>query len=198
MRWIAIIRRNALISTLSNPGRPKVWFFCFLPPVFIVCILISLLNYIDHDDIIKWKTSSALLALCAGNSPVTGEFPTQRPVTRGFDASFDLRLDSRLSKHSWDWWFVKQSCSLWCHCNAIKKPVQFQCDCTIILYERFFLNISLVTTVIFTVMGIVEMYHLYVIILYALLEVVLKTLQYKHHHTVRAMGVAYWSRKHTI
>ena len=33
-----------------------------------------------HDDVIKWKhQSSALLALCAGNSPVTGEFPAQRP-----------------------------------------------------------------------------------------------------------------------
>ena len=31
---------------------------------------------------------SALLALCAGNSPVTGEFPAQRPVTRGFDFYF--------------------------------------------------------------------------------------------------------------
>ena len=30
---------------------------------------------------------------CAGNSPVTGEFPTQRPVTRSFDAFFDLRLN---------------------------------------------------------------------------------------------------------
>ena len=30
------------------------------------------------------KTLSALLALCAGDSPVTGEFPSQRPVTRGF------------------------------------------------------------------------------------------------------------------
>ena len=28
---------------------------------------------------------SALLAICAGNSPVTGEFPTQRPVTRSLD-----------------------------------------------------------------------------------------------------------------
>ena len=28
---------------------------------------------------------SALLAICAGNSPVTGEFPAQRPVTRSFD-----------------------------------------------------------------------------------------------------------------
>ena len=38
-----------------------------------------------HDDVIKWKFFSALLALCAGNSPVTGEFPSQRPVTRSFD-----------------------------------------------------------------------------------------------------------------
>ena len=33
------------------------------------------------------KTFSALLALCGGNSPVTGEFPSQRPVTQSFDAS---------------------------------------------------------------------------------------------------------------
>ena len=34
---------------------------------------------------------SALLALCAGNSPVNGEFPAQRPVTRSFAAFCDLR-----------------------------------------------------------------------------------------------------------
>ena len=38
-------------------------------------------------------TFSALLDIYAGNSPVTGEFPAQRPVTRSFDALFDLRLD---------------------------------------------------------------------------------------------------------
>ena len=32
------------------------------------------------------ETFSALLALCEGNSPVTGEFPSQRPVTLSFDA----------------------------------------------------------------------------------------------------------------
>ena len=47
---------------------------------------------------IKWKQFSALLAICAGNSPVTGEFPAQRPVTRSFDIFFDLRLNKRLSK----------------------------------------------------------------------------------------------------
>ena len=30
------------------------------------------------------ETFSALLAISAGNSPVAGEFPAQRPVTRSF------------------------------------------------------------------------------------------------------------------
>ena len=38
---------------------------------------------------------SALLALYAGNSPVNGEFPAQRPVTRSFNVFFDLRLNKR-------------------------------------------------------------------------------------------------------
>ena len=38
------------------------------------------------------ETFSALLALCVGNSPVTGEFPSQRPVTRSFDVFFDLHM----------------------------------------------------------------------------------------------------------
>ena len=44
------------------------------------------------------ETFSALLALCVGNSPVTGEFPSQKPVTQSFDVSFDLHLNKRLSK----------------------------------------------------------------------------------------------------
>ena len=41
---------------------------------------------------------SASLAFCAGNSPVTGDFPAQRPVTRSFDVFFDLRLNKRLTQ----------------------------------------------------------------------------------------------------
>ena len=44
------------------------------------------------------ETLSALLAICAGNSPVTGEFPTKSPMTWSFDVFFDLRLNKRLSK----------------------------------------------------------------------------------------------------
>ena len=65
------------------------------------------------------ETFSALLALCAGNSPVTGEFPVQRPVTRSFDVFFDLRLNKPLSKQSWGWWFEMTSRSLWRHCNVL-------------------------------------------------------------------------------
>ena len=43
---------------------------------------------------------SALLALCEGNSSVTGEFPAQRPVTQSFDVFFDLRLNKRLSNYT--------------------------------------------------------------------------------------------------
>ena len=61
---------------------------------------------------------SALLAICAGISPVPGELPAQRPVTRSFDVSFDLSLNKRLSKQSWGWWFVTLSRPLWRHRNG--------------------------------------------------------------------------------
>ena len=65
----------------------------------------------------QMETFSALLAICAGNSPVPGEFPAQRPVTRRFDVFFDLRLNKRLSKQSWGWWFETPSRPLWRHRN---------------------------------------------------------------------------------
>ena len=54
---------------------------------------------------------------CAGNSPVPGEFHTQRPVTRSFDVFFDMRLNKRLSKQSWGLWFETLSRPLWRHRN---------------------------------------------------------------------------------
>ena len=70
----------------------------------------------------QMETFSAFLALCAGNSPVTGEFPSQRPVTRSFHVFFDLRLNKRLSKQSWGWWFEMPLRSLWRHCNGKACP----------------------------------------------------------------------------
>ena len=64
------------------------------------------------------ETFSLLLAFWAGISPVTPEFPSQRPVTQSFDVSFDLRLNKWLYKPSgrtpviWE-----PSRSSWRHCN---------------------------------------------------------------------------------
>ena len=54
-----------------------------------------------------------------------GEFSAQRPVTQSFDVFFDLRLNKRLSKQRWGWWFETLSCLLWRQGNGlpISRPV---------------------------------------------------------------------------
>ena len=42
-----------------------------------------------HDDVLKWKHFPRYWPFVGGNSPDTGEFPSQRPVTQSF-----LRLHS--------------------------------------------------------------------------------------------------------
>ena len=65
----------------------------------------------------RMETFSALQALSAGNSPVIGGFPSQRPVTRSFDVFFNLRLNTRLNKTSWGWWLEAPVRLLCHHCN---------------------------------------------------------------------------------
>ena len=69
------------------------------------------------------ETFSVLLALCAGNSPVTGEFPSQRPVTGSFDVFIDWVNDYKagdLGRHRVPYYvivmFLKTvtwPCTLW-------------------------------------------------------------------------------------
>ena len=54
------------------------------------------------------ETVSALLAICEGNSLVTGEFPAQRPVTRSFDVFFDRKGEV---------WGVVRECKVWLDFN---------------------------------------------------------------------------------
>ena len=51
----------------------------------------SLLS-LRHDDVIKWKHFPRYWPF------VSGEFPSQRPMTRSFDVFFDLRPSKRLNK----------------------------------------------------------------------------------------------------
>ena len=67
-------------------------------------------KYLKHDDVIKWK-----------------HFPRYWPFVRGihFDLRlnfFDLRLNKRLSKQPWGWWFETLSWSLWRHRNELVSP----------------------------------------------------------------------------
>ena len=79
----------------------------------------------------QMETFFALLAICEGNSPVPGEFPAQRPVTRSFDVFFDLHLNKRLSKQLWGWWFETLSHPLWRHSNVqfTRHPLRSWMDC---------------------------------------------------------------------
>ena len=102
----------------------------------------------------QMETFSALLAIYAGNSQVTGEYPAQRPLTHSFDIFFDLRLNKRLSKQSWGWWFETPSCPLWPHCNDARRRwkesaiIYFTVRC--MRYSARMAKSSLVTTFSFT------------------------------------------------
>ena len=63
----------------------------------------------------QMETLSALL--------VPGEFPAQRPVTRSFYVFFDLRLNKRLKKQSWGWWFETLPRPVWRHSNVSAAAV---------------------------------------------------------------------------
>ena len=104
-----------------------------------------------HDDVIKWKHFPIYWPFVRGNSPVSGEFPAQRPVTRSFDVFFDLRLFKRLSKQReagdlrryrahYDVTVSGQQCTSrelytrFVLCIHIPNPFKFIFDCTFVLF----------------------------------------------------------------
>ena len=68
---------------------------------------------------------SASRALCAGKSPLAGEFPSQRLVTWSFDVFFDLRLSKCLSTQWRRRWLEMPSRLLWRTVLKIRMP----CKC---------------------------------------------------------------------
>ena len=80
----------------------------------------------------KWVTTTVTVMMTSSNGNIfrvtgqlcgeftgTGEFPTQRPVTRSFDVYFDLRPNKRLNKQLRGWWFETPSLPLWRHRNVL-------------------------------------------------------------------------------
>ena len=82
------------------------------------------------------ETFSDLLVLWAGNSPTTSQFPAQRPMTRGFDVFYHLRLNKRLSKQSWGWWFQTSLRPWWRHCNVVDMNTKVTHTMILGLYWR--------------------------------------------------------------
>ena len=105
----------------------------------------SSLNLVPHvkDWDVTWRhnqmeTFAPLLVLCAGSSPVTGGFPTQRPVTWSFDVFFDLHQNKLLSKQLWGWWFEMLLCPSWRRSNESWVPAVLEA-CGVNLYKICFL-----------------------------------------------------------
>ena len=81
---------NSLGRTLCGWVRPRKKSVCWYKCSFVLIQLaVSQTSWRRH----QMEAFSALLAICAVNSPVSGEFPSQRPVTRSFDVFFDLNND---------------------------------------------------------------------------------------------------------
>ena len=87
-----------------------------------ICIHHSIISRVIKYVFSLWRNQMekfcALVVLREGNSPVTVEFPSQRPMRQGFGL-FDLRLNKRLSKPSSRWWLDTPSRSVWNHCNVV-------------------------------------------------------------------------------
>ena len=134
---------------------PDWWILpCYL---WISCVWWCLIFYTDDHDIqqVSWyitrRHAQYMMTSSNGNifrvtGPLCGEFtgpgefPTQRPVTRSFDVFFDLRMNKRLSKQPWGWWFETLSWSSWRHCNDM--PIIYCWLCFNVAWCRPILPIS--------------------------------------------------------
>ena len=102
--------------------------------------VISLTSISRQFSISKWRhqmeTFSVLLALCVGNSTVTGESPSQRPLTRSFDVSLICawtngwanNRDAGNLRHRRAHYEVTVMC--WHQCQVLAFPVLLTSICT--------------------------------------------------------------------
>ena len=79
-----------------------------------------------HDDVIKWRHFPRYWPFVRGihRSPVNS--PHKGQWRGAFDVFFDLRLNKRLSKQPWGWWFETPTHPLWRHCNG-SYPSYLEC-----------------------------------------------------------------------
>ena len=103
--WYHNISRSHVrlfILTQTQMWRQLLPFLCLKKLLSHICASSSIEQFLLRSrlltllQITRWRHQmeifSVLLAICAGSSPVTDDFPTQRPVTRSFDVFSDLCL----------------------------------------------------------------------------------------------------------
>ena len=95
-----------IVTITTSSGRPIIYSFCDIEHDILRD------NWESARDPMTTSSNGNIFRvtgpLC-GEFTGPGEFPTQRPVTRSFDVYFDLRLNKRLSKQPWGWWFETPS-----------------------------------------------------------------------------------------
>ena len=118
LRWIC--NRNSNIFIEENAFENVV---CKMSAILCRCQCVNSRDFMTINTRWLMMTSSngnifRVTGHLCGEFTVSGEFPTQRPVTRSFDVYFDLRPNKRLSKQSLGWWFETLSPPLWRHRNV--------------------------------------------------------------------------------
>ena len=115
--WIGALAVDNPVSFITGHQQPSHWIYEITSPQSSVRKYFNFLRHLNIGRMLtversqmllpRWRHQmeifSLLLASCAENSPVPGEFPAQRPVMRSFDDFFALRVNKRLSKQSWGW-----------------------------------------------------------------------------------------------
>ena len=130
---ICMLKNYNLRQNMVNMLQQAYWHLDIFGQVFNIFANDYISPYRWNGIIVIWwhhqmEIFSTLLTICVGNSPVTHEFPSQKPVKQSVDVSFDLHPNKWLGKQLRHQWFEKPSCSLWRHCNDFDEIVI--CDCT--------------------------------------------------------------------
>ena len=114
--FMVIRTKKSRLSKITRPSQLS-------NPSDLPCYILASTKTFDSTDQIPMMTSSSgnlfrVIGPLCGDSPVTGEFPSQRPVTRSFNVFFDLHTNKWLSKQLRRWWSEMASRSSWRHCNV--------------------------------------------------------------------------------
>ena len=83
-------------------------------------IVVGVSPPVAHHDVIKWKHFPRYWPFVRGIHR-SRWIPRTKATARSFDVFFDLRLNKRLRKQPWGWWFETLSWSLWRHRNGRRQ-----------------------------------------------------------------------------